>query len=364
MAQTLIRGSTDIRSGTISWDRMAAGAIVPTSSLVDGANFLNRAGTVPLTADWSIGGTLKITGSADAVNPTDLVNLRTMQSFNSGMGLRVNVRAVSNANAALTGVQNFDGVVGVAGDDVLLVGQTTPAQNGPWRMAAAAWVRPPYWAAASTQRPALFFVTEGTTYDNTKWTTTTNGPITVDTTAVAIAQDTSGGTYVNGNGLSLTGNSFAVKLGSGVSFDGSQQVTLTPDPVGLLSVGAAGIRVAAGTPAQIPVVNGSNNLAYVSMSGNVTISSTGVTAVDNTASTGFAKFSNFVFGEVPAGLVNGVNTTFTLAVAPVANTDVVYINGIRRERGAGNDYTITGNTITTLFVLLPGDKIQCDSMKP
>ena len=69
MAQTLIRGSTQILLNSISWDRLATGAIVPTASLVEGAEFVKRGGTVPLTADWALGGSFKITGSADALNP-------------------------------------------------------------------------------------------------------------------------------------------------------------------------------------------------------------------------------------------------------------------------------------------------------
>jgi len=94
------------------------------------------------------------------------------------------------------------------------------------------------------------------------------------------------------------------------------------------------------------------------LSGDVSVNGSGVTAVNNTSGSGFTKFGNFIFSETPTGAVNGVNTAFTLANLPVAGTVMVYINGQLQEAGAGNDYTITGTSITTLYVLIAGDKIR------
>jgi hypothetical protein len=56
--------------------------------------------------------------------------------------------------------------------------------------------------------------------------------------------------------------------------------------------------------------------------------------------------SNFVIGEIPSGAINSSNVTFTLAHVPVANTDSLFLNGLRQHKGIGNDYTISGATIT------------------
>ena len=68
-------------------------------------------------------------------------------------------------------------------------------------------------------------------------------------------------------------------------------------------------------------------------------------------------------GEVPSGLVNGSNVTFTLASTPDPNSVVVYLNGMRLKVGGSNDYTLSGLTLT--FVLAPktGDKILVDYLK-
>lgn len=62
--------------------------------------------------------------------------------------------------------------------------------------------------------------------------------------------------------------------------------------------------------------------------------------------------------EIPTGLINGSNVTFTLANTPVSGSEHVYRNGLLQESGAGNDYTISGATITFLTAPLTGDKIR------
>lgn len=67
--------------------------------------------------------------------------------------------------------------------------------------------------------------------------------------------------------------------------------------------------------------------------------------------------ANFVDKEVPSGTINGVNTTFTIANTPVSGSEHIYLNGLLQRSGAGNDYTISGTTITMLDAPLSGDVI-------
>lgn len=66
----------------------------------------------------------------------------------------------------------------------------------------------------------------------------------------------------------------------------------------------------------------------------------------------------FVTRETPSGSVNGSNTTFTLANTPTAGSEELYLNGMLMEPGAGNDYTISGATITMLSAPTTGEKIR------
>lgn len=66
---------------------------------------------------------------------------------------------------------------------------------------------------------------------------------------------------------------------------------------------------------------------------------------------------HLVTREVPSGTINGSNATFTLANTPLAGTDTGELNGVDLQSGAGNDYTISGATITMLQVPQTGDRL-------
>jgi len=59
--------------------------------------------------------------------------------------------------------------------------------------------------------------------------------------------------------------------------------------------------------------------------------------------------------EVPSGLVNGSNTTYTLANTPVTDSLTVFLNGLMQEPGGGNDYTLATATITFATAPESGD---------
>ena len=73
--------------------------------------------------------------------------------------------------------------------------------------------------------------------------------------------------------------------------------------------------------------------------------------------------ANYVVRETPTGSVNGTNTSFTLAFTPASGTESVFFNGILQEPGSGNDYTISTNSITFLFTPVAGDKIRVSYIK-
>lgn len=82
-----------------------------------------------------------------------------------------------------------------------------------------------------------------------------------------------------------------------------------------------------------------------------------------TAGTDYMAPSSHVIRETPTGLVNGANTTYTLANSPIAGTEQVYLNGLLQEPGAGNDYTISGTTITYLTAPITGDRLRVTYLK-
>ena len=85
-----------------------------------------------------------------------------------------------------------------------------------------------------------------------------------------------------------------------------------------------------------------------------TLNTTAIT-FSNPITSGGLTASNFVDKESPSGTINGSNVTFTLANAPTAGSEHVYLNGQLQESGAGNDYTITGAVHNEEFKTVPGN---------
>ena len=64
--------------------------------------------------------------------------------------------------------------------------------------------------------------------------------------------------------------------------------------------------------------------------------------------------------EVPTGTINGSNATFTLSRTPRPGSVRVYLNGLRQRTGSGNDFTISGLTITFATAPPTGSNLFCD----
>lgn len=366
MARTLLNGAEQIASGTVPWSAMASGAIVPTTSLVDGADFVKRTGTVAMTAALNMNSQL-INNLSAGVSAGDAVNKGQLDALKAGFQLHyAEVVAVANI-ASLSGLPTIDGDTLVDGEIALLTAQTTGSQNGPWAVHSGAWTRPTDWASGAVKAEGQYFIiqAEGTTYKNTKWFCTNTGPVTVDTTAATFVQDSSGTSYSNGTGLSLTGTVFAVKYGNGVAADGSNNVAAVGDSTRAIQVTSSGIGLTDPTAGQILIGSATPKAVWASMSGDATINSSGALSINVTAGSGFLKYGSHVWNETPSGTINGSNTSFTLANTP-ANTStalMLFLNGIIMEPGSGNDFTISGATITMLFAPASGDKLRAYYVK-
>lgn len=81
-----------------------------------------------------------------------------------------------------------------------------------------------------------------------------------------------------------------------------------------------------------------------------------------TASTDYMAPTSFVTRETPSGTINGSTTAFTLANTPLSGTEMVFLNGVLQDSG-GNDYSISGTTITFVTAPATGDKIRVSYQK-
>jgi len=372
MAANQINGSTQIKAATVPLSALVTGYSIPTGNLAQGSLFVQSGGSVAMTASFNAGSNTVI-NVATPVNGTDAVNKAYVDAKVGGIGGFHDVRILSNANiGSLSGLSAVDGVTPVAGDVLLLIAQTTASQNGPWTAASGAWTRPSWWAGGSVVNEGQYFVVaEGTTFKNTKFFCTTTGTITVDTTSVNFAQDLSGTTYSAGTGLQLVGSVFSVLYGTtGTTAAVGNDSRIT----GALQTSALGTGVQTALGVNLNTGAGLLGLSggvvpaaqFPTLSGDVTTPGSSLTTtVNNTSGSGFTKYTNFVFNEVPGGAINGANTSFTLVTAPANSSAdlMLFKNGMLLLVGSGNDFTISGSTITMLTAPATGDQLLANYMK-
>jgi len=60
--------------------------------------------------------------------------------------------------------------------------------------------------------------------------------------------------------------------------------------------------------------------------------------------------------EIPTGAINGSNQAYLLEYTPITDTEEVYLNGLL-QHAYGNDYTLSGKTITFVEAPYVGSKI-------
>ncbi len=73
---------------------------------------------------------------------------------------------------------------------------------------------------------------------------------------------------------------------------------------------------------------------------------------------GIPGVGSLSINETPSGVIDGSNVTFTLAHTPIGGQIMLYLNGQYMTAGAGEDYTISGSTITMASAPIVGDKIR------
>lgn len=134
-------------------------------------------------ATLGLGLGLTTSGANAVVDTTEIATRAYAEGLYAGFLYKGKCRVAVAANvASLSGPQTLDGVAVVAGERVVLTGQSDPTENGPWVVAAGAWTRPsPNELLAS----AAFPIDDGT-YEGHVFYIATNDPITPGVTALLV----------------------------------------------------------------------------------------------------------------------------------------------------------------------------------
>lgn len=360
MAVTKIRGNTQILAGTITDTEISASANIATSKLADGAEFLKRDGSVALTGALNAN-SHKITNLTTPTADSDAANKLYVDSVASGLDVKESCRAATTANITLSGAQTIDGVSVIATNRVLVKDQTDASENGLYVAAAGSWSRALDADTDAEVTAGMFtFVEEGTVNGDAGFVLVSDNPLVVGTDDLLFSQFSSTGTIIAGAGLTRTGDTLAVVSANGGIVVNADNIALTVANASL-TIAAGGIKIPDATGGQVIVANSGGIPVSQTLSGDVSsVSNTGVVTIN--AST-IVKKADYITREAPTGSINGSNTSFALANTPLAGSESVYLNGILQQPGAGNDYTISGATITYLSAPLTGDKLLVSYLK-
>lgn len=167
------------------------------------------------TADVSLN-SHKLTNVTDGVSAQDVVTMNQLNAVVQGRTFKDAVRAATTANGTLaTAYANgsaIDGVTLATGDRILLKNQTTGSENGIYVVNAAGAPTRAVDADATGELKAgsSVMVAEGTANADKQWTLTTDGTVTIGTTAQTWATTGAGTTYVQGTGISISGSTISV----------------------------------------------------------------------------------------------------------------------------------------------------------
>ena len=152
----------------------------------------------------------KITNLLAPVADTDAANKAYVDNVAQGLNAKNSVVVATTANIVLSGTQTIDGVAVLAGNRVLVKNQTTTSQNGIYVCAAGAWGRASDANSWTEYISAFVFVERGTVNADTGFVCNVDAGGTLNTTSITFTQFSGAGSYVAGNGLTLTGTTFDV----------------------------------------------------------------------------------------------------------------------------------------------------------
>lgn len=163
----------------------------------------------------------RVKNVASASAATDAVNKNDLDAAIRGLDWKQEVLAASTGNVSLASPgTTLDGVTLTNPSRVLLKDQTAQAENGiyVWTASGSALTRALDADSWAELTGSTVTVQQGTVNADRVYRVTADEGGTLGTTAVTFAQVGAGGTsYVGGNGLVLTGSTFDVGAGTGIS---------------------------------------------------------------------------------------------------------------------------------------------------
>lgn len=288
-------------------------------------------------------------GNAKVAVPTDSAHIATkgyVDAARQGLDVKQSVRvatiAAINLSADLEAGDLIDGVTLVAGDRVLVKNQGTATENGIYIAVASGAASRSTDANGTVDtgeiKPGTFtFVEEGTVNSDKGFVVSTNGTITVGSTAITWAQFSGAGSFEAGDGLSQSGNTVNVNVVANRTAITSDAIDIASTYVGQNSITTLGtITTGVWNGTDVAVADGGTGSSTESGARTNLASASGESAGRTTSTPALARTAK----QACAASASGTSTTVVTHNFGTSDVTVqIY------EIATGN--TVIGDTVRT-----------------
>ena len=346
---------------------MTAGTVANSATTATNAATPNTIVLRDTFGDFSVN---EVTLVGTVTNPTDATTKTYVDNLVSN-SFQVKTPALvgSITNVVIAGLQTVDGVALNVNDRVLLLGQTSPLQNGLWLAQSAAWTRPTDFSSGTAAGNAYILIMSGTTLDNTSWVCNTPMAI-IDTGSIFFVQFSSSAATFAANVGGATGAFFRDKTGNTLNFKtvaGDSHITILNNPNDVtITTNATGTNVPSTIVARDSSGNFSANSITAGLVGNVTGNIVGnvsgasllnvlkagdsmtgtltISPISGTALTVTGVAGSAAIAVTPAAASNGITISSTTANAIAVNTNAFTVVGSSGNTSVGGTLGVAGAT--------------------